>query len=101
MMDKPEEFKVNSRNLDLNLDFGLTGLGLKPKSSRQMKVKSEFLASHLVPPVLQGVPVGVNVAVGATVAGQRFYYVHLLPSARVAKFQRCTDQQRQDYPESA
>ena len=22
MMDKPEEFKVNSRNLDLNLDFG-------------------------------------------------------------------------------
>ena len=65
---------------------------LKP---RQMKVKSEFLASHLVQPVLQGVPVGVNVA------GQRFYYVHLLPSARVAKFQKCTDQQRQDYPESA
>ena len=49
----------------------------------------------VVQPVLQGVPVGVNVA------GQRFYYVHLLPSARVAKFQRCTDQQRQDYPESA
>ena len=43
-----------------------------------MKVRSEFLASHLVQPVLQGVPVGVNVA------GRRFYYVHLLPSARVA-----------------
>ena len=24
MMDKPEEFKVNSRNLDLNLDFGFS-----------------------------------------------------------------------------
>ena len=40
-------------------------------------------------------------AVCVNVAGQRFYYVQLLPSARVAKFQRCTDQQRQDYPESA
>ena len=86
-MDKLEEFKVNSRNLDLNLDFGF--------SITAMKVRSVFLASHLVQPVLQGVPVGVNVA------AQRFYYVHLLPSARVAKFQRCTDQQRQDYPESA
>ena len=64
-------------------------------ASQQMKVRSEFLASHLVQPVLQGLPVGVNVA------GQRFDYVHLLPSARVAKFQRYTDQQRQDYPESA
>ena len=24
MMDKPGEFKVNSRNLDLNLDFGFS-----------------------------------------------------------------------------
>ena len=63
-------------------------------ASLQMKVRSEFLASHLVPPVLQGVPVGVNVV------GQRFFYVHLLASARVVKFQRCTDHQRQDYPES-
>ena len=86
-MDKPEKFKVNLRILDLNLDFGV--------ASQQMKVRSEFLASHLVQPVLQGIPVGVNVA------GQRFDYVHLLPSARVAKFQKCTDQQRQDYPESA
>ena len=28
-----------------------------------MKVRSEFLASHLVQPVLQGLPVGVNVKV--------------------------------------
>ena len=54
MMDKPEEFKVNLRILDLNLDFGF--------SIKQMKVRSEFLASHLVQPVLQGVSVGVNVA---------------------------------------
>ena len=79
MMDKPEEFKVNSRNLDLNLDFGFSITANEGKISV----------------LLQGVPVGVNVA------GQRFYYVHLLPSARVAKFQRCTDQQRQDYPGSA
>ena len=58
MMDKPEKFKANLRILDLNLDFGFR--------TRQMKVRSEFLASHLVQPVLQGVPVGVNVA------GQRF-----------------------------
>ena len=31
-------------------------------ASRQMKVRSEFLALHLVQPVLQGVPVEVNVA---------------------------------------
>ena len=86
-MDKPEKFKVNLRILDLNLDLA--------SASQQMKVRSEFLASPLGQPVLQGLPVGVNVA------AQRFDYVHLLPSARVAKFQRCTDQQRQDYPESA
>ena len=43
-----------------------------------MKVRSEFLASHLVQSVLQGVPVGVHVT------GRCFDYVHLLPSARVA-----------------
>ena len=31
-------------------------------SSRQMKVRSEFLALHPVRPELQGVPVGVKVA---------------------------------------